>query len=110
MDAKQLRFEFKPAYRRTDPATSRLAAERITISGRRKTQAQAVLDAVRNHPGLTAVELANASGIERYAVSRRLPELESNGLIVRGPARMCSIRNAMMTTWFFKDGMKATDG
>ena len=89
----------RPAYRKTDPVTSRIASDRVTRSGTRQTQANAVLDAVRRFPGSTAVELSKAAGIERYAVSRRLPELERNGFIVRGPARMCAIRHAMMVTW-----------
>jgi DNA-binding MarR family transcriptional regulator len=43
-----------------------------------------VLDAVRRWPGLASIELANRLSLDRYQVARRLPELESAGLVSKG--------------------------
>lgn len=64
-----------PAARHTDPITSHLAAEEHTASGIRGEQQRRALAAVRAIPGLTSFELALRSGIDRYELGRRLPEL-----------------------------------
>lgn len=90
-------FTDTPRARNTDPATSHLAAERI--KPKLRAQQQAVLDALAKWPGSTAVELAKVSGLDRYLVSRRLPELVPV-YARRGRPRVCSVNNTPMTTWY----------
>jgi DNA-binding transcriptional ArsR family regulator len=70
-----------PAARTTDPHTSHLAAAEITADGTRDRQAAAILQAVREHPDETALELALRLGMERAQTSKRLPELRRVGLV-----------------------------
>lgn len=70
-----------PRARRNDPDSSHLAADRMEKSGAMGEQMQAVLDAVKRYDGSTSKELAELSGLDRHAVARRLPELETKKLI-----------------------------
>lgn len=65
-----------PRSRVTDPVTSHEAADAIKASGELGRQQIAVLEAVRRWPGLTSLELGARLDIDRWAVARRLPELE----------------------------------
>jgi hypothetical protein len=86
--------------RLTDPQSSVDAAEAIEASGKAGTQRRACLAVVRETPGLTAPEIAIRAGMDRYAASRRLPELRDQHRLVRnGPLRACSIHGTRMTTW-----------
>jgi hypothetical protein len=87
-----------PRSRRSDPETSHQAADEVRHSGVLGKQQRAVLEAVRAYPGKTAVELAHLAGLERYAVSRRLPELQPTH-VRRGPPRDCSINGRPQSTW-----------
>ena len=91
-------FVDTPRSRRADPETSHLAAERIKSSGALGHQQAAVLAAVRQWPGMTAVELAHLAKMDRYAVSRRTAEL-AGVKIRRGPVRVCTVNGTPMTTW-----------
>lgn len=76
-----------PAARNTDPPTSHEAAEQHTASGKRAQQRDAVARALIEHGqgGVTSDELAEAAGMDRYLVARRLPELLTrNRAFVRG--------------------------
>jgi len=88
-----------PAARRTDPVSSHLAAEAMDASGRRASQQHRVLRAVRRYPGRTSAELAELIGMDRYAVARRLPELEPRH-VEKGPIRICEARGTRATTWW----------
>lgn len=88
-----------PRSRHSDPDPSHQAAEDIRKSGALNKQQHAVLDAVKAHPGKTAVELARLAGLDRYAVSRRLPELQPVH-VRRGPPRDCSINGRPQSTWY----------
>lgn len=90
---------FAPMQRRHDPPTSRISAERLVASGAHGRQQQAVLEAVTRWPGSTAVELAERAGLDRYAVSRRLPELQRTGQVRRGPPRDCRVNGRPQCTW-----------
>lgn len=94
----------RPIARRTDPASSHLAAADITADGTRAAQHHQVLRAVRRWPGLTSRELAQAAGGDRYVVARRLPEVESTGLVHRGPMRPCRVSGRQALTWWPADG------
>ena len=85
--------------RRSDPATSHTAGERLRESGKLRAQQQQVLDALTRWPGSTAVELATSSGLDRYLVSRRLPELARDGLARRMAPRVCRVNGTAQTTW-----------
>jgi DNA-binding transcriptional ArsR family regulator len=86
--------------RATDPTTSKEAAERVEASGAADCQRAKCLAVVRATPGMTACEIAEAAGIDRYAASRRLPELRKAGLVVNGLDRKCSVRGTNQMTWF----------
>jgi CRP-like cAMP-binding protein len=88
-----------PMSRRNDPMTSRIAARRLVESGALNEQQQAVFEAVTRWHGSTAVELAKVSGLDRYAVSRRLPELQRKGQVRRGPPRVCTVNGRPQSTW-----------
>lgn len=74
-----------PASRSTDPESSREAEQHMNDSGERDRQRQRVLEAVREHSGLTTKHLAQRTGMDRHMVARRMPELERQGLVRRGP-------------------------
>lgn len=74
-----------PAARTTDPESSHEADRHMDASGKRECQQRAVLEAVRANSGLTSKHLAQRTGLDRHMVGRRLPELERDGLVRRGP-------------------------
>ena len=86
-----------PRARRSDPITSHLAAE--SVRPKLRDQQQRVLDALTRWPGSTAVELATSSGLDRYLVSRRLPELVPQ-YARRGKPRACTVAGTPQTTWY----------
>ena len=87
--------------RASDPPTSHEAAESIVPHLSRMHTG--VLDLVREHPGKTAAELAFARGeLTNHRLSRRLPELERKGLVVRGVARACFRTGRSAATWWPK--------
>ena len=94
-----------PIARISDPTSSHEAARAITESGERRRQSEQVLAAVRDFPGKTSLELSTKVRLDRYAVARRLPELEAVGLIQRGRIRPCAIasgvrRKVNALTWW----------
>ena len=70
--------------RSTDPSTSHEAANYIAATGIQGDQQAAAASAVRRLPGLTSLELAKETGICRYVLARRLPELAEVGSVWRG--------------------------
>ena len=89
----------KPLRRNTDPQTSHDAARQIT---RRLGDIQKwVLGIVKEWPGSTASELADAKGIgDIRQINRRLPELEELGRVRRGETRACQITGRAAATWW----------
>jgi hypothetical protein len=65
-----------------DPFISADAARAAEGSGRVSAHMERCLAGVLTCPGKTAAELAAATGIDRRAASRRLPELRTAGLVV----------------------------
>jgi hypothetical protein len=91
-----------PRARNTDPVASHEAAEAVATSGLANAQAERVLEAVTAHPGLTSLELEAASGIDRYVLARRLPELRRRGFVVNlapRPCRLSPLKTRSVTTW-----------
>lgn len=89
-----------PAFRRTDPDTSRLAAEEITASGKRSHQQAQCAAAVRQFPGHTSFELAMLTDLERYMLGRRLSECETAGTVKRGAPKYCDVTGRLAMTWW----------
>lgn len=87
-------------YRRTDPGTSREAAERVTAGGSRADHLKRIVAAVRAYPGSTSAELAERSGLERHEAARRTADAAQAGLITRGPAKTCSVGGRAAITWW----------
>jgi len=77
--------------RNTDPATSHEAARYVTQSGTRKSQKDLVLDFVRRNPLRTYKEIAKGLDICPFAVARRLPDLERDGLVIKQGVRVIKI-------------------
>ena len=75
----QLAIEFNPVRlaRKTDPATSKEAAERVRefFAG----HAQKVLDCLKAHGPQTPEQIGARIGLDPYAIRKRLPELERAG-------------------------------
>lgn len=92
------------AARKTDPHTSRLAADGVEASGVASDQRAVCLACVRRHSeGITAAEVARETGLERHAPSRRLPELRDAGLVTNGMpprVRKCSVVGKRSMLWF----------
>ena len=80
--------ERTPIARKTDPKTSHEAAHAITESGKRDDQLRQVEALVKAHPGATSLELAQyTTALDRYAIARRLPELEDEQKVHKGLPR-----------------------
>ena len=92
----------KSLVRKGHPETSREAAEAFAPK-QRQSQLRA-LGYVSESPGSTANELAKLAGDrDTRKIGRRLPELESFGLVIRGDARRCSVTNRKAHTWYPAD-------
>ncbi|MEN4951887.1 winged helix-turn-helix domain-containing protein [Stenotrophomonas sp. TWI819] len=85
--------------RATDPSTSHEAAGYVVSSGLQTQQQACALAAVRQHPGLTSAELSQASGLDRFMLARRLPELLEAELVCHGEARKCAVSGRRAMTW-----------
>jgi len=95
-----LNLQLPPNARTTDPESSHQAGEGIEASGNATTQRRIALEAVKRRPGYTAKELAVTCNIDRYMLSRRLPELRYKGLVVNGGMRKCAtVGGKLSQTW-----------
>lgn len=70
--------EPKKLARRTDPQTSKNAAERVCEFG--PSHRALVLEALKRFGQAGAEQIAAATRLDAYAVRKRLPELEAQGL------------------------------
>lgn len=98
-DQRPVRVVATPAARATDPETSHLAAEEVTASGVRQQQIGMAIAAVRAHPDRTSMELAQATGHDRYMLARRLPDAVTAGAVRKGGARTCTVSGRKALTW-----------
>jgi predicted transcriptional regulator len=100
----QLAINLAPRHpaRQSDPVSSHYAAEEAVSSGLVGRQAGAVLQALRRFPRSTSRELSESSGIDRYAVGRRLSELRDAGLVDRddGDQRKCLVAGRKACVWW----------
>ena len=74
-----------PLAAHADPMTSHRAASVLTRSGARDAQKREVLAALRRHPGVSSKQLAALAKLDRHQCGRRLPDLERDGFVRRGP-------------------------
>jgi hypothetical protein len=73
-------FNFEqPRSRRSDPPSSKRAADQLQRSGVLKGQRLIALELVKQFPGRSSKELARLGTLDRYQLARRLPELVSLG-------------------------------
>lgn len=90
--------------RRTDPATSHEAARAVELDGTASTQREACKREVWRDEGRTSAEIARDSGLDRYAVARRLPELRDadppQAWAPRKRARKCEVMGRRALTWW----------
>ena len=84
-------------WRNTDPITSREAAQAITASGRRQSIQNICLEYIHNHPGQTAGEIGDGTGLGHLKVWRRLSDLKNQGRIVMGEPRIW--HGTRQSTW-----------
>ena len=99
----------KARARNTDPPTSHAAAREVEKKGHAADQRAICLAEARKNPGQTAAEIARATGLERHAPSRRLPELRDAGLLRNGETIRCSVTRRLSITWLPFDGESETD-
>jgi hypothetical protein len=85
--------------RHTDPSSSRAAADVVSrgIAGHQQRQAAA---AVRACPGRTSCELSIETGLDRYMLARRLPELLEAGAVIRKEPRPDRHTGRPGVTWW----------
>lgn len=93
-----------PRARTTDPCSSHQAASDLERSGRDAAQAREVLAGLEQFPGCTSAELAARYRLDRYAVARRLPELEAEGRVRRRDPHAetvpCEISGRRVVRWW----------
>ncbi len=93
--------------RNTDPLSSHSAAAGVEATGKASQQRTLCLEAVRKSSGDTAAEIAEKTGLERHAPSRRLPELRDAHLVYNGEQRKCRVTGNLSLTWHtFGQGAK----
>ena len=80
-------------FRETDPLTSRQPIHKGKLKA-------LVLRSVAERPGITAGELGDLTGLQLW---KRLPELERDGLIVRGDPKYYSGTGRYQTTWYLAE-------
>ncbi len=92
-----------PLARKSDPATSKAAAEQLTKSGKRDSSKAVILAWIgsRLYPthGYTSAEIAKYACMEHPTVHKRLPDLRRDGKVVNGAARKCSVTGRQSLTW-----------
>jgi len=95
--------------RRTDPSSSRIAAEQHTQSGKRSSHRDIALQLVRQYSGQTFRELWDLMCADHREIfrtpeelMRRLGDLRRDGLLEHGLARQCTKTGHLMLTWWAK--------
>lgn len=86
--------------RSTDISTSHEAGRYVAGSGIQCDQQSKAAAAVKQHPGLTSMKLADVTGLDRYMLARRLPELLKTKQVWRGPAMECPVSGRSACTWW----------
>ena len=97
--------DLPPIVRAGNPATSQLAATEITESGERQTLMRLALRHVRGHPGQTAGEIGDGTGLGHMRVERRLSDLKNKGLLTQGNHRQWHGK-AQVTWWLVEEQLQ----
>jgi hypothetical protein len=92
-------FGTRPPARKHDPESSREAARHMIETGALGECQQRTIAAVRAFPGMTSQELAERTGLDRYMLARRLPEVEPM-YVRRGETRACGVTGRKALTWW----------
>jgi hypothetical protein len=93
-----------PVAAKADPRSSHFAAAEVTASGRCDSQKREILAVLQaQSEPCTSTELARATGMDRYIVARRLPDLERDGVVQRSPMRECNVTARPAITWRTKE-------
>jgi hypothetical protein len=92
-------LEARKLARSTDPETSHEAAREHVRSGAQAAQKATVLEALRRLGRVTSAELAQAAGLDRYMVARRLPDLSRDGRAAQDGERECRVTGRKAVTW-----------
>ena len=87
------------AFKRTVPQSSKLAEIGHSKRGKRQGNCAKLEAFVLLHPGMTSLEIAHATGMDRHEVSRRLADLKNDGRATQGVMRKCHVNGHAMLTW-----------
>ncbi|GGA00273.1 hypothetical protein [Dyella caseinilytica] len=87
-----------PISRANDPVSSHLAAEQITQTGKRQSHLELIVAAVYAHPGCTAGELTQYTGLTHVQIDRRTGDLRMSERIVFGAIRQCRVIGSQQQT------------
>lgn len=99
-----------PGARASDPVTSHIAAATVLRTGKRARNQGIALGLVLSYPGFTACELAQMTVlIDRYELSRRLPEVADDGAICKGERRRSRVTGNYAVTWHKAPDLRAPD-
>ncbi len=87
--------------RRSDPNSSRLAAQQMNFSGMAAKQCDEVLALLKRFPGHTSLELSQKGDVDRMTLARRLPDLASKKLARKGAdMRDDTITGRLSVVWY----------
>ena len=100
-------FDAPPAARRTDPDTSREAANEITESGARGRMVRLAVRLVAQYPGRTSNELDRLAERPDGAIRKRLNDGRRLGLLRVGVERECTVTGRRCQTWWPAHGEAA---
>lgn len=93
-------FDAIPLSHTKDPATSYIAADKFTKSGRREAHCNLIYETIKHFQGLTSAEIASQCGLGYMQVVRRVSELKTKGRIKTGAERICSIQGSRCSTYY----------
>ena len=86
--------------RATDPTSSHESAVHLIASGKQRAQHAKTERAVKLHPGVSSMQLAKLTGLDRHMLARRLPELARSERVWRGPKAPCPVSGTSACTWW----------
>lgn len=95
-----------PASRKTDSWTSHAAERYLNTSGERRRQQEILFKLVQDHPNCTFQELAQLGVLGRDAISRRMSELVTAGLVEQGRARRCTVSGRSAHVWYQREAQR----
>jgi hypothetical protein len=92
----------KQLHRSSDPETSRMAAGEVLEEGTVARMCKVALDLLLQHPGQTAAELEQLSGLTDGKIRKRLNDLRHRvpPLARTGPDRRCAVTGKLAQTWY----------